>query len=311
MKPLDASELKKIVQQSGFLHCGIAKAEFLEKDAPRLENWLKQGMQGKMQYLENHFDKRLDPTLLVPGAKTVISLAYNYFPKETQPQNVPKIAKYAYGKDYHFVIKSKLADITQWMIEKYGNFNFRVFVDSGPVLERAWAEKSGLGWIGKHGLLINKKSGSYFFLAEIICDLEFIPDNPNITDFCGTCNACVDACPTEAILPNKTLNASKCISYLTIELKEEIPHDFKNKLHDWVFGCDICQDVCPWNRFSEPNIEPNFEPHPDLLRMNNQDWKDLTEDIFNLIFKKSAVKRAGFKKLKDSILFATSFKSKK
>lgn len=296
-----SQQIKDWASEAGFMLCGIAKAGFLQIEANRLETWLNKGYHGKMNWMENHFDLRTDPTKLVPSAKSIVCLAYNYFPEETQNSTAPKIAKYAFGNDYHYVVKEKVAQITMNMQQSFGDFAFRVFVDSGPVMERAWAEKAGLGWIGKHGLVINKKAGSFFFLAEIICDLDLAYDNPNIIDHCGTCNACVDACPTEAILPNKTLNASKCISYLTIELKEEIPSEFKNKMEGWAFGCDICQDVCPWNRFSTTHQEPQFVPHSKLTKMDKNEWKELTEEVFKAIFKKSAVNRAGFTKLKQTI----------
>ena len=278
----------------GFSSCGIAKAEFLEEEAPRLEQWLKNGFQGKMQYMENHFDKRLDPTRLVPGARSVISLQYNYYPKEIQPTDTYKISKYAYGEDYHHVIKAKLFELLNFIEENIGEVDARVFTDSAPVLERVWAKKSGLGWIGKHSLLITKQKGSYYFLAEIILDLELDYDHEFKTDHCGSCTNCIDACPTEAILPNNTIDGSKCISYLTIELRDEIPNAFKGKMDDWIFGCDICQDVCPWNRFSTPHREPKFEPHPDLLQMTKNDWEEITDEVFKKIFKKSAVKRTKF-----------------
>jgi epoxyqueuosine reductase len=246
---------------------------------------------------------RTDPTKLVPGAKSVISFLYNYFPEKQQNQDSYQIAKYAYGKDYHFVIKEKLYQIVEQAQQTLGKFDFRVFVDSGPVLERQWAERAGLGWIGKHGLLISPKKGSYFFLAEIICDLTLDYDPPFKTDHCGTCTACIDACPTDAILPDKTLNANHCISYLTIELKDKIPVDYKGKMENYVFGCDICQDVCPWNRFSQAHTEPAFSPHPNLLEMNKASWEELTQETFSELFRKSAVKRAGFIKLKKSIDF--------
>jgi epoxyqueuosine reductase len=304
MNPAQASEyIKNLARESGFLLCGIAKAEKLTVEANRLENWLNKGYHGKMKYLENHFDMRTDPTKLVPGAKSVISFLYNYFPEKQQNQDSYQIAKYAYGKDYHFVIKEKLYQIVEQAQQTLGKFDFRVFVDSGPVLERQWAERAGLGWIGKHGLLISPKKGSYFFLAEIICDLTLDYDPPFKTDHCGTCTACIDACPTDAILPDKTLNANHCISYLTIELKDEIPVDYKGKMENYVFGCDICQDVCPWNRFSQAHTEPAFSPHPNLLEMNKASWEELTQETFSELFRKSAVKRAGFIKLKKSIDF--------
>lgn len=293
--------VKQWSAEAGFMLCGIVRAEQLTQEAYTLEKWLNQGYHGKMQWIENYFDMRIDPRKLVPGAKSVICLAYNYFPEESLPADGVKIAKYAYGKDYHYVIKNRMAEITRKMQAEFGNFMFRVFTDSAPVLESSWAGRAGLGWVGKNTILINKKHGSFFLLAEIICDLEFEYDTPYAKDYCGTCTACVDACPTEAILPDKTLNAQRCISYLTIELKEEIPSEFRTKMEDWVFGCDICQDVCPWNRFSTPHEEPDFMPHEKLFGLQKQDWIDLTEDIYREIFKKSAVKRAGFEKLSHSI----------
>ena len=290
----------------GFSFCGISKAEFLEEEAPRLEKWLNQNMHGEMHYMANHFDKRLDPTLLVEGAKSVISLLFNYYPEKEQTANTFKISKYAYGEDYHFVIKDKLKDIVHYIEDNIGEVNARVFVDSAPVLDRAWAKKSGLGWIGKNGMLINKQQGSFFFLAEIILDLELDYDNP-ITDHCGTCTACVEACPTEAILPEKVVDGSKCISYFTIELKDEIlPKEVKGNFDDWVFGCDVCQDVCPWNRFSLASPEPKFQPDERLLNFSKKEWQELTEEIYQEIFKKSAVKRTKFKGLKRNIEFVSS-----
>lgn len=304
MNPAQASEyIKSLASDSGFLLCGIAKAEKLSLEANRLETWLSKGYHGKMKYLENHFELRTDPTKLVPGAKSVISLLYNYFPEKQQNKDSFQIAKYAYGKDYHFVIKEKLKQIVEKAQQTLGQFDYRVFVDSGPVLERQWAEKSGLGWIGKHGLLISPKKGSFFFIAEIICDLALEYDPAFQADHCGSCTACIDACPTDAILPDKTLNANHCISYLTIELKDEIPNEYKGKMENYVFGCDICQDVCPWNRFSQAHNESEFNPHPNLLDMNKSSWNELTQETFSEIFKKSAVKRAGFIKLKKSIDF--------
>ncbi len=301
LSDLEKQRVRQFALEEGFLLCGFAKAGFLKEEATRLENWLSKGFHGKMGYLENHFDMRVDPRKLVPNAKTIISLAFNYFPEKIQNPESPKIAKYAYGKDYHFVLKEKLFKMVEWMQTQYGEFAFRVFVDSGPVLERAWGEKAGLGWIGKHGLLINKDHGSWFFLAEIILDLEFSPDLPYTKDYCGTCNKCVEACPTEAILPNKTLNASQCISYLTIELKEQIPSTYKKDMNGWVFGCDICQDVCPWTRFGKPHTEKEFEPKQELMQMNANEWQELTQETFRYLFKKSAIKRAGFVKLKQNI----------
>jgi len=292
--------IKRLAKSFGFDYCGISKAEFLESHANNMEQWLKKGYHGEMGYLENYFDKRLDPTRLVEGAKTVVSLMYNYYPNQTQNSDSYQIAKYAYGEDYHTVVKEKCQALLEAIREEVGAVEGRVFVDSAPVLERAWAEKSGIGWIGKHGLLINKTSGSFFFLAELIIDLECTPDGP-IKDFCGTCTKCVDACPTDAILPNKTLNASKCISYLTIELKSEIPSEFENSMNNWMFGCDICQDVCPWNRFSTPTKETKFNPSNEWINFKNEDWDNLQLEQFNKIFKLSAVKRTKFSGLKRNI----------
>lgn len=256
-----------------------------------------------MSYMENHFDKRLDPTLLVPGAKSVISLTYNYFPEEIQRPDSYKISKYAYGEDYHHVVKDKLRNLVSSMQDKIGDFHARVFTDSAPVMERSWAQRSGLGWIGKHSLLINKKKGSYFFLAEIISDLELISDPAFSTDHCGTCTRCLDACPTEAIIPNKTIDASKCISYFTIELKEEIPEEFKGNFEDWMFGCDICLDVCPWNRFAEPHQEERFQPSSEIMKYSKSDWHEISEEVFAELFSKSPVKRTKFEGLKRNLDF--------
>lgn len=302
----NSKKIKSEATRLGFSFCGISKAEFLEEEAPRLEKWLNEKMHGKMHYMENHFDKRLDPTKLVEGSKSVISLLYNYYPKQEQRQDSYKISKYAYGEDYHYVIKNKLKDLVAFMNDEIGEINARVFVDSAPVLDRAWAKKSGLGWIGKNSMLINKQQGSFFFLAEIILDLDLEYDSP-ISDHCGTCTACIDACPTEAILLNNVVDGSKCISYFTIELKDEvIPNEVKGKFEDWVFGCDICQDVCPWNRFSLTHNENRFAPNNKLLTYSKNEWEELTEDIFQEIFKKSAVKRTKFKGLKRNIKFISS-----
>ncbi|CAM1341785.1 tRNA epoxyqueuosine(34) reductase QueG [Tenacibaculum amylolyticum] len=295
--------IKAHAKRLGFISCGIAKADFLEEEAPRLEEWLENGFHGKMQYMENHFDKRLDPRLLVEGAKSVVSLSYNYFPEETQKDGAYKLAKYAYGEDYHHVIKNKLFELLSCIREEIGEVDGRCFVDSAPVMERAWAERAGLGWNGKHTLLIQKQQGSFFFLAELIIDLELAYDDPFTTDHCGKCTRCIDACPTEAILPNNQIDGSKCISYLTIELKDNIPSQFKEQMEDWMFGCDICQDVCPWNRFSKPHNEPLFQPKELLLDMKKEDWKELTEETFRKVFKKSAVKRAKYKGLTENIRF--------
>lgn len=303
LKTKYTQQIKTEAQRLGFSFCGISKAGFLEEEAPRLENWLNQNMHGNMQYMENNFDKRLDPTKLVEGSKSVISLLFNYFPEEEQKTDTFKISKYAYGEDYHFVIKHKLKDIVHFITDNIGEVEGRVFTDSAPVLDRAWAKKSGLGWIGKNGMLINKKQGSFFFLAEIILDLELDYDNPT-TDHCGTCTACIDACPTEALLPNRVVNGSKCISYFTIELKDEIlPKELNGQFNDWMFGCDVCQDVCPWNRFSLAHQEPRFKPHEKLLNFSKSDWTELTEEVFKEVFKKSAVKRTKFKGLKRNIDF--------
>ncbi len=287
------------------MSCGISKAEFLEEEAPRLEQWLKQNMHGEMGYMENHFDKRLDPRLLVEGAKSVISLTLNYFPEEVQSQDTdsPKISKYAYGRDYHFVIKDKLKQLLEFIGEEIGEVGGRAFVDSAPVLDRAWATRSGLGWIGKNSNLITKKVGSFFFIAELIVDLELEYDNPVTTDHCGSCTACIDACPTQAIVEPMVVDGSRCISYFTIELKGNIPAEFDGKLDDWMFGCDVCQDVCPWNRFSKPHNEPLFDPHPDLLKMSKKDWEEITEEVFREVFRKSAVKRTKYEGLKRNIEF--------
>ena len=286
----------------GFEYVGISKAEFLQEEASNLEKWLKHYMHGRMTYMENHFDKRLDPTLLVPGAKSVISLLYNYYPeKEIFKQNEYKISKYAYGEDYHFVIKSKLKDFLNFLQTKIGEVNGRVFVDSAPVMERAWAKKSGMGWIGKNSLLLTKQRGSFYFLAELIIDLPLEYDGP-IKDYCGTCTRCIDACPTDAITPY-VVDASKCISYVTIELKDEIPGEFKGKMNNWIFGCDICQDVCPWNRFARKHQEPYFEPAPELEHMKKNDWHEMTSEVFNSLFKKSAIKRTKYQGLKRNISF--------
>lgn len=293
--------IKRAAQDLGFLSCGISKAEFLEAEAPRLEQWLQQGKHGKMTYMENHFDKRLDPRLLVPGAKSVVSLLLNYYTEAKQTQDAPKISKYAYGTDYHFVIKDKLKQLFQVLKEEIGEINGRVFVDSAPVMDKVWATRSGLGWMGKNTNLITQKVGSFFFIAELIIDLELEYDTP-VTDHCGSCTACIDACPTEALTPYN-IDASKCISYLTIELKDHIPTVFQNKMEDWAFGCDVCQDVCPWNRFSKAHNEPLFDPNPELLGFTKKDWEELTEATFETLFKNSAVKRTRYEGLKRNLSF--------
>ena len=295
--------IKTEAKRLGFLSCGISKAEFLEEEAPRLEAWLNKNKHGEMRYMENHFDKRLDPTLLVEGSKSVVSLIYNYFPEETQHDtSAPKISKYAYGTDYHFVIKDKLKQLLEHIKDEIGDVHGRAFVDSAPILEKSWAKKSGLGWIGKHSNLLSRKVGSFYFIAELIIDLELEPDYA-VTDHCGTCTACIDACPTEAINEPYTVDGSKCISYFTIELKDNIPTSMKGKFDDWMFGCDICQDVCPWNRFSKAHNEPLFNPKPELLSMTKKDWEEITLETFNKVFKKSAIKRTKYTGLIRNIKF--------
>ncbi|WP_298929312.1 tRNA epoxyqueuosine(34) reductase QueG [uncultured Allomuricauda sp.] len=297
--------IKTEAKRLGFLSCGVSKAEFLEEEAPRLEKWLNQNMHGEMQYMENHFDKRLDPTKLVEGSKSVISLLLNYFPEQDQIKNTYKVSKYAYGTDYHFVIKDKLKSLLHFIQDEIGEVHGRAFVDSAPVLDKAWAAKGGLGWMGKHSNLLTQQVGSFYFIAELIVDLELDYDTP-VTDHCGTCTACIDACPTEAIVEPYVVDGSKCISYFTIELKNEIPNEFQGKFDDWMFGCDVCQDVCPWNRFSKQHNEPLFNPNPELLSMSKKDWEEITEDVFKRIFKKSAVKRTKFSGLQRNIKFLKS-----
>lgn len=294
--------IKTEAQRLGFLSCGVSKADFLEEEAPRLEQWLKQGMHGQMHYMENHFDNRLDPRLLVPGAQSVISLLLNYYPDEQQNEESYKISKYAYGEDYHFVIRDKLKELLAFIRDHIGEVDGRGFVDSAPVLDKAWAAKSGLGWIGKHSNLLSQKVGSFYFIAELIVDLPLVYDTP-VTDHCGSCTACIDACPTQAIIAPYQVDGSKCISYFTIELKDELPSAMSGQFDDWMFGCDVCQDVCPWNRFSSPHAEPRFNPHPELLSMTKRDWEEITEEVFRKVFKKSAVKRTKFSGLNRNITF--------
>ena len=284
------------------MSCGISKAGFLEQEAPRLESWLNKNMHGEMAYMENHFDKRLDPTLLVPGAKSVVSLLLNYYPDEKQREDTYKISKYAYGTDYHFVIKDKLKELLEFINANIGEVAGRAFVDSAPVLDKAWAAKSGLGWIGKHSNLLTKQVGSFYFIAELIIDLDLDYDTP-VTDHCGSCTACIDACPTNAIVDAHVVDGSKCISYFTIELKNELPSFAQDKMDDWMFGCDVCQDVCPWNRFSKPHNEPLFDPNPEILKYSKSEWKELTQEVFSTLFKKSPVKRTKFKGLERNIKF--------
>jgi len=297
--------IKTEATRLGFYSCGISKADFLEEEAPLLERWLKDNRHGQMSYMANHFDKRLDPRLLVPGAKSVVSLLLNYFPtspllEERGPRSEVKISKYAYGKDYHFVIKEKLKELVEFIRVNVGDVNGRVFVDSAPVMDKAWAKKSGLGWVGKNSNIINKQQGSFFFIAELIIDLELEYDLP-VADHCGTCTRCIDACPTDAIVQPYVVDGSKCISYFTIELKENTLPEMKNKFQDWAFGCDVCQDVCPWNRFSKPHNEPHFIPNAEALNQTRKDWEEMTEEVFRKLFKDSPLKRAGFEKMKDNV----------
>lgn len=304
-KERDSRNIKQWARELGFMSCGIAKADFLEEEAPRLEDWLKQGMHGKMGYMENHFDKRLDPRKLVPDSKSVVSLTYNYFNDAKQDETAPKLSMYALGEDYHFVIKRKLKSLLMKIQENIGEVSGRCFVDSAPVLDKAWAKRSGLGWVGKHSNILTKQAGSFYFISELIIDLDLLADAP-VQDHCGSCSACIDACPTGAIIQPYVVDGSKCISYFTIELKEGIPQEFKGKLDDWMFGCDICQEVCPWNKFSKKHAEPAFEPHIDLLGMKRKDWQELTDETFKKVFKKSAVKRTGFQGLNSTLRFLDS-----
>lgn len=294
--------IKSSAKELGFDYCGISKAEYLKQEASRLKDWLQKGHHGKMDYMANHFDKRLDPTKLVEGAKSVVSLLYNYYPETSLKQDGNfKIAKYAYGKDYHFLIKDKLKELLTRIQEKISYVQGRVFVDSAPILERQWAAKGGLGWIGKNTMLINKQSGSYYFIAEMVLNIELVYDNP-IGDHCGTCTRCIDACPTDALKPYQ-MDASNCISYLTIELKEDIPDKFQGKMKNWIFGCDICQEVCPWNRFSKPHNESYFQPNEQLKGMTRNKWTELSEDVFQSVFRKSAIKRTKYRGLIRNIKF--------
>ncbi|GAA4830937.1 tRNA epoxyqueuosine(34) reductase QueG [Algivirga pacifica] len=296
--------VKEKAAELGFDYCGIAKAGFLEEEAPKLENWLQQNMHGQMGYMANHFEKRLDPTKLVPGAKSMVMLMLNYYPEKDLGANEDtyKIAKYAYGEDYHHIIKWKLKELLKILQEEIGDIDGRVFVDSAPVMERQWAQKAGMGWIGKNSLLLNKNRGSFFFIAELILDLELEPDGP-VKDYCGTCTRCIDACPTDAIVGNGIVDGSKCISYFTIELKDAIPDEVSGKFKDWIFGCDICQDVCPWNRFSRPHHTPELSPHEQLEDMSKKDWEEITDEVFRTLFKKSAIKRTKLEGLKRNIKF--------
>ncbi len=304
MKQQHTTWLKQVTKDLGFDYCGIARAEHLPDDARRLEQWLHKGMHGQMQYMENHFDLRTNPALLVPGAKSVVTLLCNYFPSEKQNEAAPHVSKYAFGNDYHEVIRAKLKHLLALMKQEIGEVNGRGFVDSAPVLERAWAVKSGLGWVGKNGNLINKQSGSFFFIATLIVDIELVVDDPFAKDYCGSCRRCIEACPTDAILDNKTVDGSRCISYFTIELKDAlIPEGMKNKFANWMFGCDVCQDVCPWNRFSTPNHELQFAPLPQILNFTTADWEEMTEETFKQVFKNSPLKRAKFDGVRRNLKF--------
>ena len=296
--------VKQLAAELGFSFCGFAKVERLDDDARRLESWLNKGMHGSMQYMERYFDLRIDPSKLVPGAKSVITLLLNYFPKEKQKDDTPKISKYAYGKDYHEVIREKLNRLIELIKQHIGGIHGRGFVDSAPVLERTWAQRSGLGWVGKNGNLINKQMGSFFFIATLITDLELEADGPFVKDYCGTCTRCIDACPTEAILPGKIVDGSKCISYFTIELKEMlIPGEMKGKFDNWMFGCDICQDVCPWNRFAQPTSEIEFTPIPEILDLSTKEWEAMTEEKFKTIFRHSPLSRSKLKGIQRNLKF--------
>ena len=304
---LHTRQVREFAHQLGFDHCGIARAIKLDADARRLEAWLSKGMNGSMKYMENHFELRIDPTKLFPGAKSVITLLLNYYPQEKQNSDSYKISKYAYGNDYHDVIRAKLRSFLDLIHEQIGEVSGRGFVDSAPVLERSWARQSGAGWIGKNGNLINKKGGSYFFIATLITDLELAYDDPFVKDFCGSCTRCIDACPTEAILDNKVVDGSKCISYFTIELKDMlIPAGMQGKFDDWMFGCDVCQDVCPWNRFAAPTSEPAFTPLPGLLDLTTKDWKEMTEESFKTIFRNSPIKRSKFEGIRRNLDFLSA-----
>ena len=300
----DTIFIKQATAELGFDYCGIAKAQRLDDDARRLENWLNKGMHGTMKYMENHFDLRVDPCKLVPGAKSVITLLLNYFPSQLQQADSPRVSKYAYGSDYHEVIRTKLHQLLAKLKTRFGEVNGRGFVDSAPVLERSWAQRSGLGWIGKNGNLINKESGSFFFIATLITDLDLEADDPLVKDYCGSCRRCIDACPTEAIVDERVVDGSKCISYFTIELKEAlIPDSMKQRFNNWMFGCDICQDVCPWNRFSKPTDEAGFKPIPEILNFSTAQWEELSEESFRQVFKNSPLKRSKYKGIRRNLKF--------
>ena len=302
-RSLATAIVKRLAKDQGFMACGISKAEFLEEEATGLEQWLKHGYHGEMTWMENHFDERLDPRKLVPGAKSVISVLLNYFPGKGQAADAPKISKYAYGRDYHKVIRNKLKRMLTGIYEEIGQVHGRGFVDSAPVMDRAWARRSGLGWIGKHSLLLSKKAGSFYFIAELIVDLELDPDGPS-TDHCGSCTACIDACPTEAIVSPTVVDSNKCISYLTIEYKKALPTEFQDKMEQWVYGCDICQDVCPWNRFSSPHQELDFNIREAIGKNGWQEWEEITHELWEEIMQGSAIRRTGYQGFKRNLSFA-------
>lgn len=309
MRPEEATRIvRRLCKEAGFDACGISTARFLEEEALPLERWLKQGYHGEMQWMERHFDARLDPRKLVPGAKSVVSVLLNYYPSEKQDEGAAKISKYAYGRDYHKVVKKKLLGVLKGLTTEVGEVEARAFVDSAPVMERAWAKRSGLGWIGKHSLLLNRNGGSYFFLGELILDLELVPDGPT-TDHCGTCTACLDHCPTQAIVSPGVVDSNKCISYLTIEYKKALPERYQNQLDGWVYGCDVCQDVCPWNRFAKPHSEPDFTLRPELKSRSSEAWEEVTQELWEEIFRGSPVRRAGYEAFKRSAGYVSKAKN--
>jgi epoxyqueuosine reductase len=304
MSPEAASRIiKRLANEQGFFACGIAKADFLEEEATGLERWLNAGYHGEMSWMENHFDARLDPRKLMPGAKSVVSVLLNYYPEQEQEAGTPKISKYAYGRDYHKVIRGKLKRMLEGVRAEIGEVEGRGFVDSAPVMDRAWARRSGLGWIGKHSLLLSKKEGRFFFIGELILDLELSPDGPS-TDHCGTCTACIDACPTQAIVAPTVVDSNKCISYLTIEYKKALPNAYQEKMEEWVYGCDVCQDVCPWNRFSKPTSEPDFKIRDAVATKGWEEWEEVTHELWDEIMKGSAIRRTGYEGFKRNLKFA-------
>ena len=304
MTPEVASRIiKRLAKEQGFFACGISKADFLEEEATGLERWLKAGFHGDMSWMENHFDARLDPRKLMPGAKSVVSVLLNYYPAQEQNVGVPKISKYAYGRDYHKVIRGKLKRMLEGIRAEVGEVEGRGFVDSAPVMDRAWARRSGLGWIGKHSLLLSKKEGSFFFIGELILDLELTPDGQS-TDHCGTCTACIDACPTQAIVAPTVVDSNKCISYLTIEYKKALPTAYQDKMEEWVYGCDVCQDVCPWNRFSKPTEEPDFKLREAVATKGSEEWEEVTHELWDEIMKGSAIRRTGYEGFKRNLKFS-------